>query len=225
VASDRGLLTTVAWQLAPDGPVTYALEGSVFIAGAAVQWLRDGLGVIGSAAEVEALAATVADSAGVYLVPAFVGLGAPYWDPRARGALLGLTRGTGRGHIARATIEAIAFQVTDLLEAMEADAGGSLGRLRVDGGGAANDLLLQLQADLLGMPVERPVVTETTALGAALLAGLAVGVWASPADAATATWALDRRFEPRSTPAERERRLRGWRRAVERARDWAEVGD
>ena len=222
VASANGLLTTVAWRIG-DGPAAYALEGSVFVAGAAVQWLRDGLRAVERSADVEALAASVADSGGIYLVPAFTGLGAPYWDPDARGALLGLTRGTGLGHIARATIEAIAYQVTDLLDAMTADAGTRLEVLRVDGGAAGNDALLQTQADLLGLPVERPVVTETTALGAALLAGLAVGLWSSPAEAA-ATWTLDRRFEPRLGPDERARRLRGWHRAVERVRGWAAPG-
>jgi glycerol kinase len=220
VDSARGLLTTVGWRLGADGPVTYALEGSVFIAGAAVQWLRDGLGAIRDAAEAEALAATVEDTGGVYVVPAFVGLGAPHWDPRARGAIVGITRGTGLGHIARATIESIAYQVTDLLEAMEADAGRDLDVVRVDGGAAANDMLLRFQADLLGVPVERPVVTETTALGAALLAGLAVGVWRDPAEAA-ATWALDRRFEPSMDEVRRSRLLGEWHRAVDRSRDWA----
>jgi glycerol kinase len=220
VDSARGLLTTVGWRIGADGPVTYALEGSVFIAGAAVQWLRDGLGAIRDSAEAEALAATVEDTGGVYVVPAFVGLGAPHWDPRARGAIVGITRGTGLGHIARATIESIAYQVTDVLEAMEADAGRDLDVVRVDGGAAANDMLLRFQADLLGVPVERPVVTETTALGAALLAGLAVGVWRDPAEAA-ATWALDRRFEPSMDEVRRSRLLGEWHRAVDRSRDWA----
>jgi glycerol kinase len=220
VASARGLLTTVGWRLGADGPVTYALEGSVFIAGAAVQWLRDGLGAIRDSAEAEALAATVEDTGGVYVVPAFVGLGAPHWDPRARGAIVGITRGTGLGHIARATIESIAYQVTDVLEAMEADAGRDLDVVRVDGGAAANDMLLRFQSDLLGVPVERPVVTETTALGAALLAGLAVGAWRNPAEAA-ATWALDRRFEPSMDGTRRGRLLGEWHRAVDRSRDWA----
>ena len=223
VRSGRGLLTTVAWQLGPAGPVTYALEGSVFSAGAAVQWLRDGLRAIDEAADVEALAASVADSGGVYFVPAFVGLGAPYWDPAARGALLGLTRGSGLPEIARATLEAIAHQVADVLEVMHADLGLELAALRVDGGAAANDTLLQLQADLLGLPVERPRVLETTALGAAYLAGLAVGFWRDPAEL-EAQWALERRFEPTMAEARRAALRRGWRRAVERTRGWVEAG-
>ncbi|MEX2011726.1 MAG: glycerol kinase GlpK [Chloroflexota bacterium] len=221
IASEHGLLTTVLWQLGPDEPPAYALEGSVFVAGAAVQWLRDGLRAIGNSGEVERLAAGVDDTGGVYLVPAFVGLGAPHWDPHARGALLGLTRGTGLPQIARATIESIAYQVRDVLDAMDADAGSRLRALRVDGGAAVNDTLLQFQADILDVPVERPVVAETTALGAAYLAGLAVGFWRDPADVA-ANWALDRRFEPAMDPARRERLLRGWRRAVERSLCWAE---
>jgi glycerol kinase len=221
VESRHGLLTTIAWQLGSNHPATYALEGSVFVAGAAVQWIRDGLRAIGAAADIEELASGVDDTGGVYLVPAFVGLGAPYWDPNARGALVGLSRGTGLPQIARATIESIAYQVHDVLEAMDGDAGASSRALRVDGGAAANDTLLQFQADLLGVPVERPVVAETTALGAAYLAGLAVGFWEGPADLA-ANWALDRRFEPRMDAARRERLLRGWRRAVERSLGWAE---
>jgi len=221
VASEHGLLTTVLWQLGPDQPPAYALEGSVFVAGAAVQWLRDGLRAIGDSGEVERLAAGVEDTGGVYLVPAFVGLGAPHWDPNARGALVGLTRGTGLPEIARATIESIAYQVRDVLDAMDADAGSRLQALRVDGGAAVNDTLLQFQADILDVPVERPVVAETTALGAAYLAGLAVGFWRDPADV-SANWALDRRFEPAMDPARRERLLRGWRRAVERSLNWAE---
>jgi glycerol kinase len=220
VASANGLVTTVAWQLGAGGPVTYALEGSIFIAGAAVQWLRDGLRAISSSSEVEALAAGVTDTGGVYLVPAFVGLGAPHWDPHARGLIIGLTRGTGLPEIARATVESMAFQVADVLTAMVADAGAPIELLRVDGGAAVNDVLLAFQADLLGVPVERPVVTETTALGAALLAGLTTGAWSSPA-AIEATWALDRRFEPSMDAGERERRLRAWRRAVERSKGWA----
>ena len=219
VASEHGMLTTVAWRLG-DGPAAFALEGSVFIAGAAVQWLRDGLRAIERSADVEALARSVPDTGGVYLVPAFVGLGAPHWDPDARGLLVGLTRGTGLPQIARATVESIAYQVHDVLEAMEADAHRDAGVLRVDGGAAANDLLLQFQADLLGVPVERPVVTETTALGAAFLAGIAVGLWHGTEDV-EAAWALDRRFEPSMDPGERSRLLRGWRRAVERSLRWA----
>jgi len=220
VESTNGLLATVGWRLGPDGPVTYALEGSVFIAGAAVQWLRDGLRAVRSSAEVEALAAGVADTGGVYLVPAFVGLGAPYWDPTARGTLVGLTRGTGLAEIARATLESIAYQVRDVLDAMDADTGAPLGALRVDGGAAANDLLLQFQADLLDVPVERPVVAETTALGAAYLAGLAVGFWRDTADL-EANWRLDRRFTPSMAPDRRDRLYAGWRRAVDRSRGWA----
>ena len=219
VPSANGLLSTVAWQLGPGGPVTYALEGSVFIAGAAVQWIRDGLHAIDSAADIEALAERAEDSGGVYLVPAFVGLGAPHWDPTARGALLGITRGTGLPEIARATIEAIAYQVRDVLDAMDADTGERLAGLRVDGGAAANDSLLQFQADLLDVPVERPVVAETTALGAAYLAGLAVGYWRDVADL-EANWQLDRRFTPSMEPARRDRLYNGWQRAVERAKGW-----
>jgi glycerol kinase len=215
VASANGLLTTVLWQL-DDAPPDYALEGSVFVAGAAVQWLRDGLHAFADSAEVEALAASVEDSGGVYVVPAFVGLGAPYWDPWARGAILGLTRGSGLPEIARATIESIAYQV----DAMTTDAGSRIATLRVDGGAAANDALLGFQADILDVPVERPAVTETTALGAAYLAGLAVGFWEG-LDEIEANWALDRRFEPSMDATERERMLRGWHRAVERSRGWA----
>ena len=216
-ASSHGLLTTVGWQLERGGPATYALEGSVFSAGSAVQWLRDGLGIIDSAAEIETLARSVDDAGGVFLVPAFTGLGAPYWDPDARGTIVGITRGTGRAEIARATLESIAFQVADVIEAMTADAGAQLGVLRVDGGAAANDLLVQLQADLLGVAVERPVVGETTALGAAYLAGLAVGYWQTTEDI-EANWALDRRFEPVMSDDRRRSMLDGWHRAVERSR-------
>jgi glycerol kinase len=219
VASAHGLLTTVLWQLG-DGPVSYALEGSVFAAGAAVQWLRDGLRAIEQSADVEALASGGDRDSGVYLVPAFAGLGAPHWDPTARGVLLGLTRGTGLAEIARATVDSIAYQVADLLDAMESDAGRGLSTLRVDGGAAANDSLLQFQADLLGVPVERPRVTETTAAGAAFLAGLATGFWASAEEVAQ-TWQLDRRFEPAMSEATRRRLVSGWRRAVERSKGWA----
>jgi glycerol kinase len=223
IESAHGLLTTIGWQLEPGGPVTYALEGSVFSAGSAVQWLRDGLGIVERAADVEALAASVEDTGGIYLVPAFTGLGAPYWDPHARGTIVGLTRATGRAEIARATLESIAQQVADVLEAMTADAGNSLATLRVDGGAATDDLLLSMQADLLDAAVERPSVTETTALGAAYLAGLAVGFW-SGLDEIRANWQLDRRFEPSMT-GERRRELRaGWSRAVERSRAWADQG-
>jgi glycerol kinase len=221
-SSANGLLTTVGWQLAPGGAPTYALEGSVFSAGSAVQWLRDGLRAISAAPDIEPLAASVADTGGVYLVPAFTGLGAPHWDPNARGTIVGITRGAGLPELARATLEAIAFQVADVLDAMAAD-GSRLRALRVDGGAAANDLLLQLQADLLGAPVERPVVAETTALGAAYLAGLAVGYWQG-LDGIAANWALDRRFEPSMSEDRRQAMLHGWHRAVERSRSWVEGG-
>jgi glycerol kinase len=220
VVSPNGLLTTIAWRLGSGGPVTYALEGSVFVAGAAVQWLRDGLRVIERSADVEQLAAGVTDTGGVYLVPAFVGLGAPYWDPYARGIIVGLTRGTGLAEIARATIDSMAYQVADLVGAMGGEAGIGLEALRVDGGAAVNDALLQFQADLLGVPVERPTVVETTAWGAAALAGLAVGFWGS-ADEIAAIRRVDRRFEPAMTPDRRTELLRGWHRAVERSRGWA----
>jgi glycerol kinase len=218
VASQRGLLTTIAWQLGDQ--VTYALEGSVFIAGAAVQWLRDGLGILTSAAESEGLARQVPDTGGVYFVPAFVGLGAPYWDPYARGTLVGLTRGTDRRHIVRAALEAICYQSRDLLEAMAADSGIDLHTLRADGGAAANDLLMQLQADLLGVPVQRPAVLETTALGAAYLAGLAVGYWQDQPQVAE-QWRAEAQFEPQMPGPERDRLYAGWQRAVQRARGWA----
>jgi glycerol kinase len=219
VASRHRLLTTVAWKMG--GRTDYALEGSVFSGGAVVQWLRDGLGLIRSADEIEALAASVPDSAGVFLVPAFAGLGAPHWDPYARGALVGLTRATTAAHVARAALEGIAFQVADLLDAMRADSGAPVSELRVDGGAARNNLLLQFQADVLGVPVVRPAMTETTALGAAYLAGLAVGVWKSPEDIA-GQWRVERRFEP-AMPRSRVEALReGWARAVERAKSWAE---
>jgi glycerol kinase len=217
VASRHELLTTPAWRIG--GRTDYALEGSVFVAGAVVQWLRDGLGLIRSAAEVEALAASVPDSGGVVLVPAFTGLGAPHWDPYARGALVGITRGTTAGHLARAALEGIAFQVADVLAAMEADAGVPVAELRVDGGAAANDLLMQLQADLAGVPVIRPRVQETTALGAAYLAGLATGVWRDTDDIA-AHWQVERAFEP-ALHRDRAAALRArWSRAVERAKGW-----
>src|SRR3954469_16520480 len=191
--SKQQLVTTVAWQVG--GRTEYALEGSVFIGGAVVQWIRDGLGLIRTAAEIETLASSVGDNGGVYLAPACAGLGAPHWDPYARGTLVGITRGTSAGHVARAALESIAYQVADLLDAMKADAGIALKELRVDGGAATNNALMQFQADLLGVPVVRPAVTETTALGAAYLAGLAVGYWPS-ADAITGQWKVDRRFEP-----------------------------
>jgi glycerol kinase len=217
VASRNRLLTTVAWKRGAQ--MEYALEGSVFIGGAVVQWLRDGLEFFRSAAEIEALAASVPDSGGVFLVPAFAGLGAPHWDSFARGAMMGLTRGTTRAHIARAALESIAFQVADLLQAMHADAGIPLSELRVDGGAAANNLLLQFQADLLGVPVVRPTVTETTALGAAFFAGLATGVWKN-LQALEGSWKVERRFEPRMPRAEAAALIDQWRRAVDRAKKW-----
>ena len=217
VVSGHGLLTTVAWRIG--GRATYALEGSVFIAGAAVQWLRDGLGVVARAAETQTLAESIEDTGGVYFVPAFVGLGAPYWDPYARGTLVGLTRGTTRAHLVRATLEAIAYQSRDVLEAMAADAKVALRALKVDGGAVANDFLCQFQADVLDAAVLRPRVIETTALGAAFLAGLGSGFWPS-LDALASRQAVERTFTPRMDPATRARRYDGWRRAVERARGW-----
>jgi len=217
--SRNNLLTTVAWRRG--GRLAYALEGSVFIAGAVVQWLRDGLGIIGSAPEVEAMAASVPDTGGVYLVPAFAGLGAPWWDPRARGTIVGITRGTTRAHIARAALEAIALQVADVLDAMREDAELTITELRVDGGASANNLLMQIQADLCGIPITRPKTVETTALGAALLAGQAAGVW--PDDAALNQCRVeDRRFLSVGDARERQARRDQWRRALERARDWAD---
>jgi glycerol kinase len=217
IASKNNLLTTVAWRIG--GRTEYALEGSIFIAGAVVQWLRDGLEFFRSAAEVEELAARVSDTGGVYLVPAFAGLGAPHWDQYARGTIVGLTRGTTKAHIARAALEGIVLQVMDVLKAMEADAGIKLRELRVDGGASANDLLMQLQADLLNVPVVRPKVAETTALGAAYLAGLAVGYWKSQADIAR-QWQADKRFAPAMKPAARNRIAKGWVRALSRAKAW-----
>jgi glycerol kinase len=221
VPSKNRLVTTVAWQIG--GRTQYALEGSVFIGGAVVQWLRDGLGIIRQSAEVEALAGSVPDSGGVYLVPAFAGLGAPHWDPYARGTIVGITRGTTAAHIARAAVESIAFQVADLLEAVQDDSGIPLAELRVDGGAAVNDAMLQLQADLLSVPVVRPKVTETTALGAAYLAGLAVGVWDSEATVSK-QWQVDRRFEPAVPEDVAARRRAEWREALERAKGWARPG-
>ena len=217
MASSHRLLTTIGWQR--HGQTTYLLEGSVFMGGATVQWLRDGLGLISSTHDIEPLAASVPDNGGVYFVPAHTGLGAPYWDPFARGALFGLTRGTTRAHIARAALEAIAFQSADVLQAMEKDAGHGLRELRVDGGAANNDLLMQFQADLLGVPVVRPQVTETTALGAAYLAGLAVGFWQDVAEL-TALWQTERRFEPNMAEDERATLFAHWRRAIERTLGW-----
>jgi glycerol kinase len=217
-ASQCGLVSTVALQ-APAG-TQYALEGSIFVAGAIVQWLRDGLGIIGASAEVEALARSVSDNGGVYLVPALAGLGAPHWDPHARGAFFGLTRGATRAHVARAALESIAFQVADLLDAMQRDCGLALAELRVDGGAARNDLLMQFQADLLGVPVVRPRCTETTALGAAYLAGLGAGFW-SDAQELDRQWQAERRFEPASTPERLAPLRQGWERALARAKRWA----
>jgi glycerol kinase len=237
VSSQYGLLTTPAWALAGTTPAegsmtdasytpsrtgaTYALEGGVFIAGAVVQWLRDEMQFFQSSAEVETLAASVQDNGGVYLVPAFAGLGAPHWDAYARGTIQGLTRGTGRAHLARAALEAIAYQVRDVLEAMQKDSGITLSELRVDGGATANDLLMQFQADILGVPVARPAVTETTALGAAFLAGLEAGV--VKLEDIRNSWTLEKRFEPTMKPRERDRLYAGWQRAVERSKKWIEA--
>jgi glycerol kinase len=222
VDSHNRLLTTVAWKIGET--IEYALEGSVFIAGAAVQWLRDGLGIIRTSGEVEALARSVPDTGGVYLVPAFAGLGAPYWDPHARGTIVGMSRGTTAAHVARATLESIAYQTADVLEAMHADSGIAVTELRVDGGATQNDLLMQFQADVLEVPVVRPKIYETTALGAAYLAGLAVGFWKN-ADALAAQWQLDRRFEPAMSAACRAALKAGWIKAVKRSRAWAEAAE
>ena len=217
IRSRARLLTTAACDTGHGRE--YALEGSVFIAGAVVQWLRDGLGIIRSSAEVEPLAAGVADNGGVYFVPAFAGLGSPHWDPYARGAIVGLTRGSRAGHVARAALEAIAYQTADVLTAMESDSGIRLKELRVDGGATRNDTLMQFQADVLGVPVVRPRIHETTALGAAYLAGLGVGYWKG-AEALDTQWQVDRRFEPAMDRGRAEELLAGWRRAVERSKDW-----
>lgn len=214
-ASKNGLLTTIAWRTG--GKTEYALEGSVFIAGAGVQWLRDGLGIIGSAAETEALATSVSDNHGVYFVPAFVGLGAPYWDMDARGAIVGLTRGASRAHVARASLEAMAYQTRDVVECMQRDSGIKAKELRVDGGATRNDFLCQFQADILGIPVVRPVITETTALGAAYLAGLAVGFWKSEKEIA-GQWQEEKRFEPKMKKSQRDKLYAGWQEAVSRVR-------
>ena len=216
LVSANRLLTTIAWQTTAR---SYALEGAVFVGGAVVQWLRDGLGIIERSGDVEALAASVPDSGGMYLVPAFTGLGSPHWDAYARGTMVGLSRGTTRAHIARAALEAIAFQSAEVLQAMERDSDRPLIELRVDGGATANDLLMQFQADLLGVPVVRPRVTETTALGAAYLAGLGVGFWQSPAEVA-ANWRAERSFEPKMSRDEARARLARWSQAVTRSRDW-----
>lgn len=221
VASTHNLLTTIGWTMvdAAHAHTDYMLEGSVFMGGAIIQWLRDGLGIIQRSADVEALASSVADSGGVVFVPAFSGLGAPYWDPYARGTIIGMTRGSNKAHIARAALESIAYQSVEVLEAMQKDARIALHELRVDGGAARNDLLMQFQADILNVPVIRPVITETTALGAAYLAGLAVSFWASKEEIA-AQWQMDKRFEPNMGADERAQRLHIWRRAVQRALAW-----
>ncbi|MCA9017531.1 MAG: glycerol kinase, partial [Planctomycetaceae bacterium] len=216
--SESGLLTTIGWRI--NGKVTYCLEGSVFIAGAAIQWLRDGLQMIKSAAEIEGLASQVEDSGDVFFVPAFVGLGAPYWNQNARGTLIGLTRGSTKQHVARAVLESLAYQSCDVFHAMEQDSKIKLKTLKVDGGAAANNLLMQFQSDILGVSVERPVVDETTALGAAYLAGLAVGFWQDQ-DEVTRNWALDLEFQPAMETTKRDHLLQRWKKAVGRAMDWA----
>src|SRR5262249_711215 len=218
VRSKNNLLTTVAWEM-DRKPRIYALEGSVFIAGAAVQWLRDQLGIITSAAETEAMAMSLSDNAGVYFVPGFVGLGAAYWDQYARGRLLGITRGTGREHIARAALESIAYQTYDVLAAMRSDSGIDISELRVDGGASRNDFLMQFQADILDIPVVRPDNTETTAAGAAYLAGLAVGFWSDTGELES-LWKAEKIFEPAMAASEHARLLDDWHRAVERAARW-----
>jgi glycerol kinase len=220
VASKSGLLSTIAWGI--DDRVEYALEGSVFIAGAVIQWLRDELRIIADAAESEQLARSVPDNGGVYLVPAFVGLGAPHWDMYARGTIVGLTRGANRGHIARAALESICYQTRDVLESMEADSGRKLDEMKVDGGAIGNDLLMQFQSDILGVPISRPEVAETTALGAAYLAGLAVGYWDGLREIA-GNWREQTRFEPTMPEDERERLYSQWKRAVDCAKGWAKL--
>jgi glycerol kinase len=220
VPSANRLVSTVAWKIGDR--TEYALEGGVFIGGAVVQWLRDGLGLIATSPDVERLAASVSDNGGVYLVPAFAGLGAPHWDPYARGLVVGITRGTTSGHLARAALESIAYQVDDLLAAVQRDSGISLAELRVDGGASTNNALLQFQADLLGVPVVRPAVTETTALGAAYLAGLAVGFWSSPKEIA-GQWRADRRFEPAMPRSDADRLRERWREAVNRSKGWIQA--
>ncbi|CAB3694398.1 glycerol kinase GlpK [Trinickia soli] len=220
IESKNNLVTTIAWKIGDE--VNYALEGSIFIAGAVVQWLRDGLGIIKSASEIEALAGSVAHCDGVYLVPAFAGLGAPHWNPRARGTLFGVTRGTTSAHIARAALDSIAYQSLDVLKAMEADSGIKIGELRVDGGACANNLLMQFQADLLGVAAVRPRISETTALGAAYLAGLAVGYWSNVGELES-QWQLDRRFSPAMQQADARKCIAGWQRAVTAAKAWADA--
>ncbi len=218
--SDSGLLTTIGWQVEGQDTV-YCLEGSVFVGGAAVQWLRDGLGIIKSSAEVETLAAQVDDNGDVFIVPAFAGLGTPYWDQSARGTIVGMTRGSNAAHIARATLESIAYQSRDVVDAMQADSGIELSALRVDGGATANNLLMQFQADILGVPVQRPKMTETTALGSAYLAGLAAGYWTSPDDIVE-QWQLDREFEPSMSADQRQALYAKWQKAVSKAKDWVD---
>jgi len=215
--SNNGLVTTIAWGL--DGKVEYALEGSIFVAGSAIQWLRDGIRLVDSAPDSEWVAKKVKDTAGVYVVPAFVGLGAPYWDMNARGTIIGITRGTTKAHIVRATLDSLAYQTKDVLGAMEADSGITLAALKVDGGAVANNLLMQFQADLLGVPVDRPQIIETTALGAAYLAGLAVGVWTSKEELKS-SWKLDVRFEPSMPKEEADKLYKGWRKAVKHSMHW-----
>ena len=215
--SKNGLVTTIAWGL--DGKVEYALEGSIFVGGSAIQWLRDGLRLVDSAPDSEWVAKKVKDAGGVYMVPAFVGLGAPYWDMNARGMIIGLTRGTTKAHIVRATLDSLAYQTRDVLGAMEADSGNRLAALKVDGGAVANNLLMQFQADLLGVPVDRPQITETTALGAAYLAGLATGVWASKEELKK-SWQLDTRFTPTLDKKDADKLYKGWRKAVKHAANW-----
>lgn len=217
IPSKNGLVTTIAWGL--DGKVEYALEGSIFVAGSAIQWLRDGLRLLDTAPDSEWVAKRVPDSDGVYVVPAFVGLGAPYWDMDARGMIIGLTRGTTKAHVVRATLDSMAYQTKDVLGAMEADSGIKLADLRVDGGAVANNMLMQFQADILGVPVERPQIIETTALGAAYLAGLAVGVWASKEELKQ-RWQLQNRFEPSMKPDQAAAYYKGWRKAVKHAMHW-----
>jgi glycerol kinase len=220
IESKNNLVTTIAWQIGDK--INYALEGSIFIGGAVVQWLRDGLGIIKNAAEIETLARGVPHCDGVYLVPAFAGLGAPHWNARARGTLFGVTRGTSSAHIARAALDSIAYQSLDVLKAMEADSGIRIGELRVDGGACANNLLMQFQADILGVDAVRPQVSETTALGAAYLAGLAVGYW-KDVDELQSQWKLDRRFTPALPHADVKACLDGWQRAIRAAKAWADT--
>ena len=218
VFSENGLVTTIAWGL--DGKVNYALEGSIFVAGASVQWLRDEMRLIDSAADSEYMAKKVKDTNGCYVVPAFTGLGAPYWDQYARGTIVGITRGVNKYHVIRATLESIAYQVNDVLKAMEADSGIRLSALKVDGGASANDFLMQTQSDIIQAPVNRPVCVETTAMGAAYLAGLAVGYWASKEDVIK-NWEIDKTFIPEVSVEERDGRVKGWRKAVKYAYGWA----